>query len=315
MTWHPRYSLSTRSPFPFRSLRLFVLRSPLLLTFRPLILLALPGLLFMFPACTVVQQQAYYVSPFNGNTGNYQTIPMQSDSIRSSIYASVSLLTGSANTRGNDHFNAFHGSLSASHNLGIIEAYYGADLTLGSYFLGKWDSSAPNLFSTGYSRPMDYSYLDQNAGNHFFGGTGFNGGINLVIPFYKREWRILGVETSLRHEFGRYLQFRKQLPDSAATLDIRDNFFGTAGLTSEFIGQTPTGQFGFKWAYGWLLGSAYQNLDIYDNTSGHFLGYQYFNFTFHYTYTRYTGYVELNTATKATGFHLGFNYRLTRNGR
>ncbi len=155
-------------------------------------------------------------------------------------------------------------------------------------------------------------YLNQNAGNHFFGGTGFNGGINLVIPFYKREWRILGVETSLRHEFGRYLQFREQLPDSAATLDIRDNFFGTAGLTTEFIGQTPTGQFGFKWAYGWVLGSAYQNLNIYDNTSGHFLRYRYFNFSFHYTYTRYTGYVQLNTATKATALHLGLNYRLTR---
>src|ERR1700733_8497918 len=277
-----------------------------------LILLTLPALTLFLPGCLVVQPQAYYVSPFNGNTGNYQTIPMRSDSVRHAFYAGAAFLTGSANTRGKDYFNAFHASLSRSQNVGILQAYYGVDLTLGSYFTGRWDSVAEYIFNQVYAPHLSYSLLNQYTGNHFFGGTGFNGGMNLVIPFEKREWRIIGVETSLRHEFGNYLRFRKGLPDSAATLDAKSSFFGTAGLTSEFIGKTKTGQFGFKWAYGWVLGSEYQNLQIYDNSTETYLRYRYFNFSFHYTYTRYTGYMQLNTAAKATAFHLGFNYRLTR---
>jgi hypothetical protein len=288
MKWHPR-------PAPYS-----------------LILLILPAWALFLPGCTVVRQQAYYVSPFNGNTGNYQTIPLQTDSIRQAFYAGASFLTGSANTRGKDHFNAFHTSISRSQNTGILQAYYGVDLTLGSYFMGRWDSVPANFFAPSYAPPLNYSLLNQYTGNHFFGGTGFNGGLNLVIPLEMREWRIIGVETSLRHEFGNYLRFRQKLPDSAATLDAKSSFFGAAGITSELIGKTRNGQFGVKCAYGWVLGSEYQNLQIYDNTTDRFLSYRYFNFTFHYTYTRYTGFVQLNTAAKATALHLGFNYRLTR---
>jgi hypothetical protein len=278
----------------------------------PIILSILPVLISFLPGCTVVRQQAYYVSPFNGNTGNYQTIPMQADTTRQAFYASAAFLTGSANTRGNDHFNALHTSLSRSQNLGILQACYGVDLTLGSYFTGIWDSVGGAGFGISYAPPQNNSLLNRYAGNHFFGGAGFNGAMNLVIPFEKREWRIIGAEISLRHEFGNYLRFRKELPDSAATFDAKSSFFGAAGLTSEFIGQTRNGQLGFKWAYGWVLGSEYQNLQIYDNTTDHFLRYQYFNFTFHYTYTRYTAYLQISSAEKATTLHLGFDYRLTR---
>ena len=275
-----------------------------------ILLFTIVTLLTLLPAC--YQRQAFYVSPFNGNTGNYQTIPLRADSIRAATYASAVFETGSANENGKDYFNAFNTSLSRSHNLGVLQAYYGLDLTLGSYITGIWgEGPTPNGSPFGPNNPTpNHQLLNQYAGNHFFGGAGFNGGMNLSAQFYKREWRYLGFETSLNHEFGRYLQLRQVIPDSAADLIIRNNFFGTIGITSEFLGQTRTGQFGFKWAGGWVLGPDYNNLGFHDNESGAPLRYHYFNFTFHYSWSAYTSYIQLNSATKATGLHIGFNYRL-----
>jgi hypothetical protein len=265
----------------------------------------------LLAACST--PKSFYSSPFNGNTGDYQTIPLASDSIKSAIYGSLSLWSGSANTHGHDYFNAFHMAVSRSHDLGAIQAWYGLGLTWGSFTLGHWDTTGNSinniLIHIGPNTVHAADYLNSIAGSYYFGGESFSGGMNAVMPIQGGEWRFIGFETSLNHEIGNYVTVRENMPDSAAALNVRSDFFGTLGLTTELVRNNNTGQFGWKWAAGWALGSNYQFLNIQDNYS-HIRGYGYFDFTFHWTYLRYTGFIQMNSATKANAFHLGFNFRL-----
>ncbi len=261
-------------------------------------------------------QQAYYVSPFNGDSPGYHSIPLKADSLKSAFYINGAYFGGLANEGGRDAVRTFHTEIAGAHNIGSFQGWYGLGLSLGNYSVTRWDSSFYNYLghspssSARTATPFDAKIIDQNAGNKFFGGTGFSGGINGVLPTNRSEWRFLGIETSLEREFGDYLQFRKQLPDSAATLIERSNFFGTLGFYTELLGKTRQGNFGFRFATGIILGRSYNNLNIYDNQSKHNLRYSYTNFTFHYTLLRYTGYWQLDFATKASGSHFGLNYRI-----
>ncbi|MDP4217740.1 MAG: hypothetical protein Q8927_16180 [Bacteroidota bacterium] len=278
-------------------------------TLHRLIVPTLP--FFLVAACTT--PQAFYSSPFNGNNGDYQTIPLVSDSVRSATYASIALWSGNANTHGHDYYNAFHMGISRSHNLGVIQAWYGATVTWGGFTLGHWDTTGASNNSSGINfgpHPVKaVNYLNSLVGTYYFGGEGFNGGMNAVMPFDGGEWRFIGFETSLNHEIGNYLTVRQNMPDTVATLDVRSDFFGTLGLTTELVRKTNTGQFGWRWGVGWAMGRNYNFLNIADNGT-HVGGYGYIDFAFHWTLHRYTGFFLINTATKANAFHLGFNIRL-----
>lgn len=282
------------------------------MTSRP-ILTFLAATSLLLSGCLRPPEQAYFTSPFNGYSNDYHPLPEVRDSAHTAVYTQASILTGDANVRSRDAVTAFRGSFTVAHHGKWLQAYYGGSLTLGGYHMGKWD--------TGYSNspywqgpPPQYSVgiLNSYTGSHFFGGAGFHGGANLVIPFRDGEWRVFGVETSLYHEFGNYLSIRRKLPDTAATLIIRDPFYGTVGFSSELIGSVLHGEFGFRMSGGVVLGSLYKNPNIYDYASGNYLTYGYLSLTSHLTYGRYTGYGQLNFATKAFSLSLGMIYRLTR---
>ena len=255
----------------------------------------------LLPGCYV--RQNYYVSPFNGNSPGYHAIPQVTDSARSAIYTGATWFGGSANDDGNDYFRGFRLDAYRSHHGKILQGYYGLDITLGSYFSGKWDTAWR------YS-PANAAIVNAASGRHTFGGLGFNGGLNLVTQLPRGEWRYLGVETSIHREWGNYLSFRQHMPDSAATLIIRDRVYATAGLSTEIIGKTRHGDFGFRVAMGWSLGTDYQHPGIHDNAIAGPLTYRYYNFNFHYTYERYTAFFQLNEATKAAGGQIGVAFRL-----
>jgi hypothetical protein len=201
--------------------------------------------------------------------------------------------------------------VTVAHHGKHFQAFYGGDLTLGNYHTGNWDSGyAGNLVFQRTAPPANAAILNSYSGNKFFGGAGFHGGINFVAPMRGGEWRILGLETSLHHEFGDYLSLRKQLPDTAATFIVRNRFFGTIGLSSELVGYTRHGEFGFRLSWGWVLGRPYSNPDIYDNESGHYLQYRYAGLSFHYTWEKYTGSFQVNGASKASSVALGVAFRL-----
>src|SRR5579872_851868 len=98
-------------------------------------------------ACTTVRhQQAFYVSPFNGNANDYHALPARNDSVHTAVYGGFSWFSGTANVHRNDDVSAARFSLYAAQHQGCFQWYYGGDLTLGNYRMNTWDTSNP-IFS------------------------------------------------------------------------------------------------------------------------------------------------------------------------
>src|SRR5579863_2199768 len=134
-------------------------------------------------------RSAYYVSPFDTNNNTYHTIPLRSYSLKSALMVSGSLFSAGTNEHGvSDGVYDFRTNVYRTHNIGIMELYYGFDLTLGNYSVNKYDS-------VGNSYTVNYRIINKNAGSKFFGGIGLNGGFDFAIPLGKSEWRI-GLEFS-----------------------------------------------------------------------------------------------------------------------
>lgn len=283
---------------------------------RTIYRLSLPCLAagIMLSGCRSIPQQAFYVSPFNGNAEDYHPLPQLRDSAHTAIYARTAYYFGSANDGHNDRFNGWNMSAYAAHHFGMFQCYYGLDLSMGNYLVEKWGKEWDFLANAWLVPPAQAAALSAYDGPKFYGSTSFSAAINGVIPFGRScEWRFLGIETSLHREFGNYLTFREQLPDSLATLDIKSRFYGTLGLTTEIIGGGfRNGEWGIRLATGGILGSAYHNLHIYDSAKSVPLGYSYTDLSFHVTVGRVTGYLQLNSATHATTARVGMAYRITR---
>jgi len=254
----------------------------------------------IFSSCSY--QQAYYVSPFNGNSNTYHATPLLSDSVKSAIYLSGNMYSGSANYNGSDDVINFEGDVYRTQQFGLLEAYYGLNASFGNYDVAELDSDY--TYST-----VNYQLINSMAGSKSFGGVGAEGGINFTLPMAHGEWRLFGMEVSSHKEFGSYLDFRNLLPDSAATLIIKNSFFSTLGFYSELVKKVKHGSYGFRIASGTILESAYHNLNIYDNT-GSDLKFRYTDLTFDYTWEQWTGYIQSKSATKASGVKLGIIYRL-----
>lgn len=253
-----------------------------------------------------IGRQAYYVSPFNGITNPYHTIPMHKDSIKSASYLSSVISMGGANEGETDPVYSFTANLSRSHNFSFFQAYYGAGLTVGSYKIKPYDS-------LGNNHTVNYRLINQQTGNYFFGGGGFDGGINVVTGSEKFEWRIFGAETSLRQEFGNYVHARNHIPDSAATVVVRNRFYGTFGFFTEILGRGRNSETGCKLGMGGAIGSDYHNFhfkDSYFAKNPPSFGYVLLNV--HTTVNKWTAYIQGNFAKKAASCFIGMNYRISR---
>lgn len=266
-------------------------------------------------ACFTVPQQAYYVSPLNGNAEDYHPQPLLCDSSTTGFYVRSAWFGGSANDLGNDRLSGWNLSVYAAHHAGHIQFFGGLDLSLGNYNVGKWDTSYqfPSILNlVQWAPPGQSQNLRPFAGPKFFGSTGISGGVDFAVPFRSGgEWRVIGLETSLQREFGDYLSFRRQLPDSLVTLVVRNRLFGTLGASTEIIGRLgPEGEWGIRWAMGGVLGPDYNHLHIYDNVSQQPLVYKYVDLSLHFSYSHFTLYFQLNSATKASTGHIGLVYRM-----
>jgi hypothetical protein len=269
----------------------------------------------LLSGCVITShEQAFYVSPVNGSSSDYQPMPLHSDTAQSAVYARAAYFSGGANDNSTDGFKGANLAVSEARHFSIVECYYGLGLSLGDYHVGQWNTHYRGFGFIGtdilFLRPKHYMQLDSLGGDKFFGSATFNGGINLVAPLAGGEWRFLGVETDIHREFGDYLSFRNKLSDTLADLVVRSPLFATVGITSELIVQTSSGELGFRLAKGWTVGSAYNNLNLYDSMRMRYLKYSYFNGSFHFTYGRYTAYFQVDGATKASSVHIGFVFRL-----
>lgn len=277
-------------------------------------------------SCDITRpQQAFYVSPYNGSSQGYHTLSMHTDTVTTAAYVRVSGFGGDANDLQNDHFGGANASFYVTHHGAWWQAYYGLDGTLGGYTLGNWQerhrtqnfnlltlNPLGELFQENdtYTPPARSDQLNIYTGAYTFGGMGFSGGFNAVAPMGQGEWRFLGIETALHQEFGEYRHLREKMPDSIAGYINRNSFYGTLGLTTEFIFRTKTGDFGFRLADGWVLGNGYATTGVYDSAISRPLHYgSYGTFTAHYTFGRYTVYYQTEFASKAFSTQLGFVYR------
>jgi hypothetical protein len=277
----------------------------------PLQLLLGSGL--ALPGCFPPPQQAYFASPVHGYSDEYHPLPRLTDTAHTAVYAQAGYFTGNANTLERDNLNAFHGSVTIAHHSGIFQAWYGGDLNLGNYNMGHWDTTRDLQFSPPQSSvPFNAEILNSYSGSHFFGAAGFHGGANFVLPTGSGEWRIIGMEGSFNHEFGKYLDIRQQLPDTVASIIARGANYGTLGIYTELVGSSKNGEFGFRMGLGRALGQPYWNPNVYDYKSAHYITYRYFNMGAHYTHGIYTFYGQLNFATKTDGASLGIAFRLNK---
>jgi hypothetical protein len=244
-------------------------------------------------------QYAYYQSPFQSNTASYKTMPLYSDSIRSAVYANATFTTGGANSNYRDGINGGIASIYRTHTSRHIQAFYGLTGTLGSYHVKPYSGKVNN-------KNLDTIAINNGAGGNFFGGWGATGGINLNIPFAKNEWRI-GTELSWQQEFGKLLDFRSHLPDTAANLIGASKNYATIALTSDLLFHLEKGAIGYKIAVVKSLNLLHgfdRDRNPYSVAPG------FVSQTIHVTINQVTGFTQLNFGTYSMSFQIGLNYRL-----
>ncbi len=150
--------------------------------FIPFYLIAsLPCLLAAVLLSNCSYKTYYSKVPSTGTPEKHQTIPLQSDSVKSGLYASVALLWAQPMTERDTTISTpFTWSVSRSHNLGIFQAYYGGGVT---WAIMPWADGTAIPGNTLRAAPgVNGRVLDSAAGNKFFGGYGISGGIDLVMP-------------------------------------------------------------------------------------------------------------------------------------
>jgi hypothetical protein len=206
--------------------------------------------LYPYLACLIFlsscKQFAYYQSPLHTSTNSYKTIPLQSDSIKATTYASAVFFGGGANKNQRDGIAAFIGSLYRAHNFHRVQLHYGVTGMLGNYRISRYADESQFLPLQNNSNLND-SLINLHAGNNFFGSVGLVGGIDFVTPFDNGgEWRIIGVEACWQQEYGSYLSFRKGLPDTAANIINRYSQYTTIALGTEVLFKTKRGATGIK---------------------------------------------------------------------
>lgn len=198
--------------------------------------------------------------------------------------------------------------------MGCSQAYYGANLSLGSYYIENYYNLSYN-----YNLGNGYPYLRDStnhipASHKFFGSYGISGGINIVsthehVRKYRHsEWRILGVETSLQKEFGTYSNMREKIPDTAANIIFRKQFSAYLGLYTEWLWTNRDKiEFGLKMATGTDLNPGSSYSDYY---AASILPLYSFSIAFHVKKNRYTGFIQTNFGTYADNIQFGLSYRL-----
>lgn len=271
------------------------------------ILLPLIAVMLSLTSCT---KYAYYQSPLHNNTNIYREVPMYRDTISSAFYASATFSATNVN-KGQDHYSTFHGSIHRSHKFSQYQAYYGLTGGIGHYKVGAINQANPD--STGtfslryYNRALNDSLISANSGYKMFGSYSAVGGINFVHPWPHGEWRVLGVGLALNKEFGKYLEFRNKLPDTAANLIDRNRTTLTICLSTDFVAKTRQGSSGYQFAYIFNP----KRLPGFD-AARYAKSYQsaYMTHTLHINIQKVTGYFQLSMGTFSTGMQLGANYRL-----
>jgi hypothetical protein len=263
-----------------------------------------PLIILGFASCAT--PRAYIMSPMDITTHSYQTLPSTADSQKAATYASIALNAGGSNEKLRDNVLGMRAAISRSYRFGNFQAYYGGGLNLGNYRLSD-EYYYSNRYYSNNNNDTVYHYP---GANRFYGAYGFNGGINLVIPFGngRGEWRALGVETSYQKEFGDYVRFRKQIPDSVVDILASYGQIFTLGGSTEIVGISRHGtEIGYKVAVGGVFYPRGSYLGPNSNVTPYYMSH-----TVHVTKRKVTGFFQFNFGTHAANCQFGVNYNLSK---
>lgn len=266
--------------------------------------------IFAIALMTSCKQYAYYQSPLQANDHSYKAIPLKSDSLKTATYLSGHFMAGGANYRSHDNVFGFSVAAHRAHDLGIFQAWYGAQLALGNYHVNKYlTETSSTSTGPGPYRAFDATAVNATAGNKFFGAWGAAGGIDVVMPGrYGGEWRVLAVELYFNNEFGNYYNFRQKLPPGAANTVSHDRSFLTAGYFTEIIGNKHHGKYvGYKVG---VIASLKELRPDRTYDEGRYLTPACVSQTLHFTSEGMTAYVQANLGSYTASIQTGVNIRL-----
>ena len=244
---------------------------------------------------------AYYQSSFHAPPPTDPVQPLRADSSRSALYGGASIRTGLANDYLQDDVTLFSVSLYRTHTLGLLEAWYGVNGSLGVYRIASITTDHPAI-------GVDTSLINAHSGNKTIGGYGAGGGLNLAIPLGGgHELRLPGLFFYLQKEAGDFLAFRHSLPDSAANAIYQSNWIGLLGLSGELAFHFHSGgQLAFRLQYGANVVHA-RDYGGNDSSQRHM---QYFSDRIAFSYKRCSFYALGYAGNTTLGLQLGFSYRL-----
>jgi hypothetical protein len=101
-------------------------------------------------------------------------LPTQADG-HSALYSSLSFSSGQTNDFGADHYWSLHTSVYAAHQFGFLQFHYGANVSLGSYTMGKWAvDTTPRAYYSSVSRQMPDSIATLIDRDPLFATLGLN---------------------------------------------------------------------------------------------------------------------------------------------
>lgn len=267
-------------------------------------LIALTTLTMLTVSCV---RKVYYVSPVYGSNTPYHTVPVKNEQTASALYGNASLQNASHNDWGADHTYQLQANLYRTHNLGLIQAYYGGGLTLGIYNVESFDTGLyPRNPSNVAIKP-----INDHAGNLFYGTGNVHGGMHLAIPFSTAanapEWR-LGAKMALHQEFGNYLSFRKSLNADSVNGVAKNSVAGNLSGYTELLIPSGGSLLGAQLEVSWMLGKQYSDVYFGKGMGGE--RYFFTNWTIHATQNRSTLYLQCTFGPRIMGLHAGINYRL-----
>jgi large exoprotein involved in heme utilization and adhesion len=229
---------------------------------------------------------------------------MYMDSQKTITTAGIAFQHGASNEDLRDQLLGGTASIMQSHHFGHFQGYYGAVFGAGNY-----SDQGADLYSHSGTN-FDTAIYTINPQNRFYGYYGFNGGVNVVVPFPegRGEWRAIGVDLGYRREFGQYRDFRRQLDPNYVDLSAAYNQFFSVGASTEIV---IRGRGGAQFSYRWAAGGMIFNHNLYKGSSTGSRPY-YLSQTLALTRNRVTGYIQLTAGTHAFLFQTGVNVSLRR---
>ena len=250
--------------------------------------------------------RAFYVSPMYGKSTPYYALPMQKDSVSSSVYLNGSFGILSTNHTVRDEVTDFQGTLYRAHNFKYFKFYYGVEGGIGNYKVARIDDSIRRIPSY-----LDTGKINSLAGNYFFGNIGIVNGFLLSLPAdEKLELRLLGLQFALLNEFGNYISYRQQLNTDSVSGLVKSKTLGSLSLSTGFCMNLKPVDFGLSFHLTWILGKQYSKTGHASEISESHR-YRYFTTLWYLTHKKTTFYLQSNLGDRLLGFQGGINYRLS----